>query len=117
MNRISSFAGMDTLRAIIVDDEASARENLSLLVNRFCPQIEVLGCFNLLHKAVQFLKQNEVDVVFLDVEMPGMNGFEFIDIVGSQSMPPVIFTTAFSSYAVRAFKVNKPNDGAQSIKI
>ncbi|AEV32012.1 LytR/AlgR family response regulator transcription factor [Owenweeksia hongkongensis] len=105
MNRISSFAGMDTIRAIIVDDEASARENLSLLVNRFCPQIEVLGCFNLLHKAVQFLKQNEVDVVFLDVEMPENAGYEIVDYFDEINFD-IVFCTAYDKYAIKAFELS-----------
>ena len=96
---------MEKIRAIIVDDEASARENLALLINRFCPNIKVLSSFNLLKKAVDYLQINEVDVVFLDVEMPEHAGYEIVDFFDEINFD-IVFCTAYDKYAIKAFEIS-----------
>lgn len=96
---------MKQIRAIIIDDEASARENLSLLLNRFCPNIEVVGTFNLLQKGVAFIKEQPIDVVFLDVEMPENAGFEIVDFFDEINFD-IIFCTAYDQYAIKAFELS-----------
>ncbi|MFT5823174.1 MAG: two-component system LytT family response regulator [Crocinitomix sp.] len=91
---------------VIVDDEFMQSGYLEQQLIKHCPEIETIQVFNDPKDALLFLNKNKVDLIFLDIEMPGMNGFEFIEIAGLDNLPPVIFTTAFSEYAVNAFKVN-----------
>jgi two-component system LytT family response regulator len=88
-----------------VDDEPLARQRLrSLLKNE--PDFEIVSeCANG-REAVAAIRDLEPDLVFLDVQMPGMNGFGVLEAVGPDRMPPVIFVTAYDSYALRAFEVH-----------
>jgi two-component system LytT family response regulator len=92
-----------SLRVLVVDDEALARQRLlSLLVH--VPDVEVVGeCQNGL-EAVASIREARPDLVFLDVQMPELDGFDVITEVGTDKMPPVIFVTAFDDYAVSAFE-------------
>lgn len=94
------------MRALIVDDELMPAGQLELAISRTCPQIDDVEHITNPVKALKYLKEQAVDVVFLDVEMPEMNGFEFIDLAGPEKMPPTIFTTAFNKYAVKAFRTH-----------
>lgn len=94
------------LEVLIVDDEFIEGELLRKSLLDKCPIVKNISNFQNPTEGLLYLRDNHVDLLFLDVQMPGMNGFEFIDIVGPLNMPPVIFTTAFSKYAVKAFKVH-----------
>jgi two-component system, LytTR family, response regulator len=92
-----------TFRVLIVDDEALARQRLVTLLARV-PDIDIVGeCQNGL-EAVASIRTNQPDLVFLDVQMPELDGFDVITEVGTDKMPPVIFVTAFDDYAVSAFE-------------
>jgi len=93
---------MKPLRALVVDDEPLARERLTrLLLEAGCTVAGELGDGVAL---LQWLKEpGEVDVIFLDIQMPGLSGMEVLAEV--RNGPPVVFVTAFSSYAVRAFEL------------
>ena len=93
------------LKALIVDDELHARDNLYLLLKNYCPDVLVLGKMESAEKARQFLNKNEVDVVFLDIKMPGEDGFELLNSLPDRNFA-VIFTTAYNEYALEAFKAN-----------
>jgi DNA-binding LytR/AlgR family response regulator len=91
------------LTAIIVDDEPIARSFLE----RYCEKngaITVSGSFEDSESALEYLKENETDILFLDVEMPGLTGFELLDKV--LVMPKVILTTSKTDYAFDAFQYN-----------
>ena len=91
------------LRVLVVDDEALARQRLLALLARV-PDVEVAGeCQNGL-EAVAAIRDSRPDLVFLDVQMPELDGFDVITEVGTDKMPPVIFVTAFDDYAVSAFE-------------
>ncbi len=91
------------LRAYIVDDEPLAIERLTrLLINT--DRVEIQGSAENPLIALEYLRNNVVDVLFLDIQMPGLSGFELLARLPSQ--PTVIFTTAFDQYALRAFEVN-----------
>lgn len=95
---------MRALKALIIDDEASARENIEILLNQFCPQVEVLKSCSNLPDGVQFLKHHAVDLVFLDVDMPNFAGYEigkFIDPIEFE----IVFITAYDKYAIKAFEL------------
>jgi two-component system LytT family response regulator len=92
-----------TLRAYLIDDEPLATERLRRLLEKFS-EVSVLGACNDPGEAIEFLRQNPVDLLFLDIQMPGINGFELLARLPVQ--PLVIFTTAYDEYALRAFEVN-----------
>lgn len=94
---------MSSIRAIIVDDEGLARDTLSLLLEQHS-DIEVIASCNNGKAAVDAISNQRPDLVFLDVQMPEMNGFEVIEAIGSEQMPVVIFVTAYDQYALRAFE-------------
>ncbi len=93
------------ITAIIVDDEESARSVLSNLLGRYCPEIDVLNTFKNVPEAATYLKKNDVDVVFLDIEMPNYLGFEIITFFEEVNFE-IIFVTAYDNYALKAFEVS-----------
>jgi two-component system LytT family response regulator len=95
---------MKKIRTLIVDDEPLARERLAgLLANE--PDVEIVAQCRDGEEAVTAIVDHEPDLVFLDVQMPQMNGFEVIEAVGGDRMPLVIFVTAYDQHALRAFQV------------
>jgi len=93
------------LNAIIVDDEEFARSSLYFLLQENCEQINVCGIAKSVAEARVLLVQNNVDLIFLDIAMPGENGFELIPNVQA-AKAHVIFTTAYDQYALKAIKAN-----------
>jgi two-component system LytT family response regulator len=93
----------ESLRAYLVDDEVLALKRLNKLLMA-TGSVEVLGMTTDPAKAISFLESHKIDVLFLDIQMPGTNGFELLARLGSQ--PVVIFTTAYDKYALKAFEVN-----------
>jgi two-component system LytT family response regulator len=93
------------LRAFLVDDEPASRERVRdlLLQHR---DVEVVGESGDAAAALAALPAASPDVVFLDVEMPGADGFGLIEQVGARAMPPVVFVTAHEEHALRAFEVD-----------
>jgi two-component system LytT family response regulator len=92
-----------TLRVFLVDDEALALKRLARLLQA-TGRVEIAGSATDPEAALDFLAKENVDALFLDIEMPGLNGFEMLARL--QSQPFVIFTTAYDQYALRAFEVN-----------
>ncbi len=95
---------MKKIRTLIVDDEPLARERLTSLLSAEA-DIEIVGQCRDGEEAVTAINDHTPDLVFLDVQMPAMNGFEVIEAVGSDKMPLVIFVTAFDQHALKAFQV------------
>ena len=93
------------LKAIIVDDEGLARQGLSMRIEQYEDLEIVAECRNG-KEAIAAIIEYEPDVVFLDIQMPGMTGFEVINEVQSDVMPMVIFVTAYDAFAIDAFKVH-----------
>jgi two-component system LytT family response regulator len=90
---------------LIVDDEPLARKRLRTLLEKH-PGVGIAGeCANG-EEAVRAILDADPDIVFLDVQMPGISGFDVIDLVGPESMPAVIFVTAYDQFAVKAFDVH-----------
>jgi two-component system LytT family response regulator len=92
------------MKAIIVDDERLARNELKRLLENF-PSIEVIGEAANTDEASQLIEELQPDVVFLDIQMPGKTGFEWLE-EWDGFLPEIIFTTAFDEYALKAFEVN-----------
>ena len=96
---------MKTLRTLIVDDESLARRGLAIRLEQI-PQIEVIQeCANGV-EAIRAIAEHSPDLVFLDIQMPGMDGFDVIGQLQADNLPMIIFVTAFNEYAVDAFKVH-----------
>lgn len=94
---------MNKIRAILVDDEESARDVLQNLLLRFCPDVELVAkCENVLD-AVEVIKKEKLDLVFLDIEMPNYAGYELVKFFQKIDFE-IIFVTAYDQYAVRAFE-------------
>jgi two-component system LytT family response regulator len=91
------------LRVLLVDDEMLALKRLSRLL-RATGRVEIAGSTTDPEAALEYLSNHDVDALFLDIQMPGLNGFEMLARLESQ--PAVVFTTAFDKYALRAFEVN-----------
>jgi two-component system LytT family response regulator len=91
------------LRVFLIDDEALALKRLARLLAA-TGRVEIVGSATDPEAALEFLASVAVDALFLDIQMPGLNGFELLARLRSQ--PLVIFTTAFDQYALRAFAVN-----------
>ncbi len=113
-----------TLRTIIVDDESLARRGLSLRLAKI-PEVELVAQCSNGQEALDAVAELQPDLLFLDIQMPGIDGFEVVRQLQGDSMPMVIFVTAFDQFAVDAFQVHavdyllKPIDDerlAESIK-
>ncbi len=94
-----------SLRVLIVDDEALAREKLRTLLASE-PDVVLVGeCADGL-EALAWIERDPPDLMFLDVQMPELNGFEVLDAIGTPRVPAVVFVTAYDQYALRAFEVH-----------
>lgn len=93
------------IRALIVDDEADARDNLRLLLEEHCPQVEVVGMAATAQEAREQITAVQPEALFLDIKMPGEDGFSLLRSLPEPHLP-VVFTTAYDEYALRAFKEN-----------
>jgi len=93
------------IRTLIVDDMMLARERIRMfLVND--PEIEIVGECADGDEAVEEIKNLKPDLVFLDVQMPGLGGFGVIEKIGIEQMPVVVFVTAYDEFAIKAFEVS-----------
>jgi len=91
------------IKAVIIDDEPLAREIVKEYLGTFT-QIQILQECNDGFEGLKAIQQHQPDIIFLDVQMPKINGFEMLELV--EELPAVIFTTAFEEHAIRAFEVN-----------
>ncbi|MXN92379.1 response regulator [Flavobacterium sp. Sd200] len=91
------------MTCIIVDDEPLAREAIQMLTEQFS-QLELIGSFNGPEAAGIFLAENKTDLIFLDIQMPGVSGIEFARTIPKNTL--VIFTTAFSEFATESYEVD-----------
>jgi two-component system, LytTR family, response regulator len=93
------------IRTLVIDDEPAARRGVRMLLERD-KEIDVLGEATSGPEAVEKIVNERPDLVFLDVQMPGMNGFEVIKAVAGRHLPAVVFVTAYDQHALQAFEVN-----------
>ena len=95
----------DPLRVLVVDDEEPARQRLVDLLSHDSDVSDITEADNGL-VAVDAITRGRPDLVFLDVQMPELDGFGVIDAVGAEAMPLTIFVTAYDQHAIRAFEAN-----------
>jgi len=92
-------------KCIIIDDEQNSISAIELLLKRYCPQISMVQSFCDSRAGLQFLEQNDIDLVFLDIQMPFMSGIDLLKRIPNPSFH-VIFVTAFDQYAIDAIKLS-----------
>jgi two-component system, LytTR family, response regulator len=96
------------IHAIVADDELLARQKLRQLL-REEPEVDVVGESATAAETIELVRMTQPDLLFLDIRMPGMDGFDVIGALSSQPaipMPRIIFTTAYDNYALRAFEIH-----------
>lgn len=91
------------LKCIIIDDEPIARQYLSDYVDKM-PQLKLIGTFEKAEQAYELIETDAVDLLFLDIQMPGISGIEFIRTLDKK--PEIILTTAFSEYALEGYELD-----------
>jgi len=95
----------ETLRAIIIDDEEDSRRVLEIVLQTHCPNVEIVALCHSAMDGLKSLKENTVEVVFLDVNMPIMNGFEMLEVLPTRDFE-VVFVTAHDHFGIEAVKAS-----------
>ncbi len=96
---------MSAIRTLIVDDEPLARENLRIRL-RDIQDFEIVGESATGREAIEAIAALKPELVFLDIQMPDLNGFDVIDLVPPETLPVIVFVTAYDRYALEAFRVH-----------
>jgi two-component system LytT family response regulator len=96
------------IRCILVDDEKNALEMMEWLLQTYCPQVEIVAMCNSAEQGIEAINRLRPDVVFLDIEMPRMNGFDMLENFDKLFFD-VVFCTAYDQFAIRAFKYSALN--------
>ncbi len=96
------------IKAIIIDDEQNCVEMLEWLLKTYCPIVQVAAMCNSGEEGIQAINKHKPDVVFLDIEMPKMNGFAMLEKFDQMAFD-VVFTTAYNKFAIKAFKYSALN--------
>jgi two-component system, LytTR family, response regulator len=91
------------IKAILIDDEKHCRESLSIQLEKYCPEVHLLAQCSSAIEGLQAIAKYQPDVVFLDVEMPRMNGFEMLQQLSNIHFG-IIFTTGYDAYAIKAIR-------------
>ncbi len=91
------------IKAIIVDDEPYCCEALGILLERYCPQVDVTGSYHSAAEALAAIREQPPQLLFLDIEMPRMNGFELLEKIKDVPLQ-LIFTTSYDQYAIKAIR-------------
>jgi two-component system, LytTR family, response regulator len=91
------------INAILVDDELHCLETLSILLKEYCPEVQIAEQCSSAQAALAAIKKIKPSVLFLDIEMPGMNGFELLEKIDSINFS-IIFTTSYNQYAIKAIR-------------
>jgi len=95
----------DSIRTILIDDEPLCTAGLEIDLKKVCPEIEIIAICNSSKTAISKIKALKPDLIFLDIEMPWLNGFELLELLSPIDFQ-VIFVTAYDEFAVRAFRTH-----------
>src|SRR5580765_7766533 len=93
------------LRAILIDDELNSLQNLQNKLEKYCPSVKVLTALEKPEEALLVVRQYKPDLLFLDIEMPKMNGFRFLEELGDFE-GEIIFITAYNHFAIEAMRIS-----------
>jgi len=93
------------IKAVIVDDEKHSLESTEILIRKFCPAVCITGIAASPEQGIELIDSLKPDLVFLDIAMPRLNGFELLQSLQYRDFE-LIFTTAYNAYAIKAFRVN-----------
>jgi len=93
------------IRAIIIDDEKNCIESLLFDLQKFCKEVEIVDTCNSPKEGLLSIKNHQPDILFLDVQMPWMNGFEMLEVLDEIKFA-IIFTTAYDQFAAKAFRIS-----------
>jgi two-component system, LytTR family, response regulator len=96
------------IRCILVDDEKNALEMMEWLIKTYCPSVEIVEMCNSAEQGIEAIHKYKPDVVFLDIEMPKMNGFDMLEQFDKLFFD-VVFCTAYDQFAIKAFKYSALN--------
>lgn len=116
INQEPTFVVQGGLKALIIDDEPDCVKLLALQLKMYCPQVQVVAECTESEVAYMKIKELQPDLVFMDIEMPVMNGFQLVEKIGTINFS-LVFLTAYDTFAVKAFRFSaldyllKPNDG------
>lgn len=91
------------IKCVLVDDETNALEMMEWLLKTYCPQADIVAMCNTAEKGIEAINRHKPDVVFLDIEMPRMNGFDMLEQVKNLTFE-IVFCTAYDQFAIKAFK-------------
>ncbi|MEO8960545.1 MAG: LytTR family DNA-binding domain-containing protein [Ginsengibacter sp.] len=96
---------MQQLKTILIDDELPSLQNLQHKLNEFCPDVNVVAATQKPEEAIQLIEHYHPDVIFLDIEMPRMNGFKMLEEIKEKDFD-IVFTTAYNHYAIDAIRIS-----------
>jgi two-component system, LytTR family, response regulator len=96
---------LEKIRAILIDDEWNSLQNLQRKLEEFCPDVNVIGATQKPDEAITLIRQLRPDVIFLDIEMPRMNGFRLLEEIADGDFE-IIFTTAYPHYTIEAIRIS-----------
>ena len=96
---------MGQLKAILIDDELPSLQNLEQKIIEFCPDINIIASTQKPEDAIQLIEHHHPDVIFLDIEMPRMNGFKMLEEIKEKDFD-IVFTTAYNLYAIDAVRIS-----------
>lgn len=96
------------IRCVLVDDEADSLEVIAMLLKTYCPAVKIEAACNSAEKGIAAIEQYRPDVVFLDIEMPNMNGFDMLEKF-DELFFDVVFITAYHQFAIKAFRYSALN--------
>lgn len=105
MVSVKEMGDQNVIKAVLLDDEPDALETLTKLIESFCTDVEILAAYHSPTEALKEIQQLNFDVLFLDVQMPGLDGFEFIQSLEKLTFH-FVFVTAFEKHALSAIKSN-----------
>src|SRR5690554_3089357 len=94
------------LKTLVIDDEPLALVRIKQLIKEYSQYIEIIGEASSGGEAVEKVKSLKPDLIFLDIQMPDLNGFEVLEALEEDETPMVVFTTAYDDYALRAYEEN-----------
>lgn len=92
------------IKAVIIDDEKDSIDTLKWKLENYCPDVSVIAAFETPAEGVSFLKKNSTDLLFLDIEMPMLTGFDVLEELGRDISFDIIFITAYDNFGIQAVK-------------